>query len=251
MGVKQTLKEELQRRFPGLTQPTPPVSAEFSAPTMLFSPDGNPYGPTERLLKLAVELIPAAQSVSLAALRSRNPPPAFETWPGEHYRLLAALVQVVQPQVVIEIGTYTGLSALTMKQFLPSGSGIVTFDVNAWNNVPRTLLTDSDFEDGTLVQYVEDLADPKIVERRRQILEYADLIFIDGPHDGDTEARMIANLRNVRFENPPLFVFDDVRLWTMLKFWRELALPKLDFTSFGHWSGTGLADWVEAGSQSG
>jgi hypothetical protein len=55
---------------------------------------------------------------------------------------------------------------------------------------------------------------------------------------------MIANLRTIRFDAPPILVLDDVRLWTMLKFWRELALPKLDFTSFGHWSGTGLADWT-------
>jgi predicted O-methyltransferase YrrM len=250
MGVKQTLKEEIQRRFPGLTQPPPPVSAQYSAPSMLFSPDENRYGPTERLLELAVEVIPVAHALSLEALRSRNPPPSFETWPGEHYRLLAALVQVLQPQVVIEIGTYTGLSALAMKPHLPPGAGIATFDINAWNTVPKTLLTPEDFEDGTLVQYVEDLADPEVLNRRRTLLECADLIFIDGPHDGETEAAMVANLRTIRFDAPPILVLDDVRLWTMLKFWRELALPKLDFTSFGHWSGTGLADWADSGAAS-
>lgn len=250
MGVKQTLKEELQRRFPGLTQPTPPVSAQYSAPSMLFSPDDDRYGPTERLISLATEVVPAAYQTSLEPLRSRNPPPSFEIWPGEHYRLLAALVQVLQPQVVIEIGTYTGLSALAMKQFLQPGSGIATFDVNAWDTVPKTLLTQSDFEDGTLVQYVEDLSDQRVLDRRRTLLECADLIFIDGPHDGETEARMIANLRTIRYDAPPILVLDDVRLWTMLKFWRELAFPKLDFTSFGHWSGTGLADWVETSGRS-
>jgi predicted O-methyltransferase YrrM len=246
MGVKQTLKGEIQRRFPGLTQPAPPVSAQYSAPSMLFSPDDDRYGPSERLFTLAVDVIQAARSLSLEPLRSRNPPSSFETWPGEHYRLLAALVKVLKPQVIVEIGTYTGLSALAMKQHLPPGSGIATFDVNPWDTVPKTLLTRSDFDDGTLVQYVEDLADPQVVERRRTLLECADLIFIDGPHDGETEARMIANLRSVRFEAPPILVLDDIRLWTMLKFWRELAIPKLDFTSFGHWSGTGLADWTDS-----
>jgi hypothetical protein len=37
-------------------------------------------------------------------------------------------------------------------------------------------------------------------------------------------------------------MFDDTRLPSMLKFWRELDYPKLDFTSFGHWSGTGLVE---------
>ena len=42
------------------------------------------------------------------------------------------------------------------------------------------------------------------------------------------------------------FLFDDIKMHTMLKFWRDLPLPKLDITSFGHWSGTGLAEWKPA-----
>ena len=42
---------------------------------------------------------------------------------------------------------------------------------------------------------------------------------------------------------PPIGVFDDIRQWTMLAIWRAVQRPKLDLTSFGHWSGTGLIDW--------
>lgn len=37
---------------------------------------------------------------------------------------------------------------------------------------------------------------------------------------------------------------DDIRVWTMLKTWREISYPKLDLTSFGHWSGTGIIEFI-------
>jgi hypothetical protein len=38
-------------------------------------------------------------------------------------------------------------------------------------------------------------------------------------------------------------MFDDTRVLNMIEIWRRLNRPKLDLTSFGHWSGTGLVDW--------
>lgn len=38
-------------------------------------------------------------------------------------------------------------------------------------------------------------------------------------------------------------VFDDIRKLAMLKPWWGMKRPKLDLTSFGHWSGTGLVEW--------
>jgi len=40
-----------------------------------------------------------------------------------------------------------------------------------------------------------------------------------------------------------LVVFDDIRQWNMLKIWRDITRPKIDLTSFGHWTGTGIIDW--------
>ena len=40
-----------------------------------------------------------------------------------------------------------------------------------------------------------------------------------------------------------LLVFDDIRLWNMLEIWREIRHPKIDLTSLGHYTGTGLVDW--------
>jgi len=45
-------------------------------------------------------------------------------------RLLAMLVAMIQPRSVLEIGTYTGYSALAMADALPEGGHIVTCEVN-------------------------------------------------------------------------------------------------------------------------
>ena len=42
----------------------------------------------------------------------------------------------------------------------------------------------------------------------------------------------------------PIVMLDDIRLWRMLSFWQDIPRPKLDLTSFGHWSGTGLVDYA-------
>lgn len=47
-----------------------------------------------------------------------------------------------------------------------------------------------------------------------------------------------------RFKTAPIVMFDDIRLWNMLAIWWRLDRPKLDLTSFWHWSGTGLVDWT-------
>lgn len=45
-------------------------------------------------------------------------------------RLLAMLVAMIQPRLVLEIGTYTGYSALAMAEALPEGGRIITCEVN-------------------------------------------------------------------------------------------------------------------------
>ena len=75
------------------------------------------------------------------------------------------------------------------------------------------------------------------------MFEAVEFLFIDGPKDNNFEWRLLEYLKTVNFRKPPILMFDDTRLWSMLKFWRELPYPKLDLTSFGHSSGTGLVQW--------
>lgn len=45
-------------------------------------------------------------------------------------QLLKMLMQLIEPQLVVEIGTYSGYSALAMASGMPEGSRIVTFEVS-------------------------------------------------------------------------------------------------------------------------
>lgn len=181
--------------------------------------------------------------VDLTEIAARaNVPDWFNVWPGEHYYLLASLMLVLQPQQVVEIGTYTGLSALAMKKYLPSDGRIITFDIQPWNSLNETVLTQADFADQRLVQRLADLSDPSTFEQNRQLLEASDFIFVDGPKDGRFEHALLELLQTLRFRSAPIVMIDDTRLWSMLRFWREAPLPKLDLTSFGSWSGSGLMD---------
>jgi hypothetical protein len=66
---------------------------------------------------------------------------------------------------------------------------------------------------------------------------------VDAAKDGKLERRLLDQFESVGLKRGALVVFDDIRLWNMLEIWRTIARPKLDVTSIGHWSGTGMVDW--------
>lgn len=215
---------------------------------MLFSADDAPGNSNERLVDLSLRAIEAARKQDLSSVqtrlkgRFRFPDTIVSTWPGEHYKLLAGLVEVLAPRRVVEIGTAEGISALALKRHLPQAGRVVTFDLTPWHDYPNCCLKDGDFSDGRLEQVITDLGNPASVERHKELLEGTELFFIDAAKDGILERRLIENLGSLAYARPPIVVFDDIRLWNMLAIWRELRWPKLDITSFGHWSGTGIAE---------
>jgi predicted O-methyltransferase YrrM len=233
----------LGRRL-GVSGP-PPVSARHVELSAISSADDD-VAPSARLLEVALAAVDRARSVDLIALDARLPPeaPMASTWPGEHYRLLTALVAGLQPSLVIEIGTATGLSALAMRHGLPDGGRIVTYDIVPWQRFSGTVLREEDLADGRIEQRVEDLTDPAVGARSRELLEQADLLFVDAAKDGRQEAQFLDIFERLRFRGAPIAVFDDIRVWNMLSTWRGVRRPKLDLTSFGHWSGTGLVDYA-------
>jgi O-methyltransferase len=209
----------------------PPVPVRHAEISMLFSADDEHSAPSEFLLNLSLEAAKHAYSISLDDISKRLPEPPYypNIWPGEHYRLLAAIVEILQPKSIVEIGTFTGLSALSMKKFLPLNSNIYTFDIIPWKEIGSTCLTEDDFTNGQLVQHVDNLQRQEVIEKHKNILNSADIIFMD-------------NFYQLSFTKQAILILDDIRLWNMLKIWREIKKPKLDVTSFGHWSGTGLVE---------
>lgn len=233
-----------QRKLAHKIMPSP-VAARHYEYSMLFSADDESSKPSKRLIDLSLESAKAAAVTSLDDIVQRTLPENYlDVWPGEHYKFLAGIVQVMKPKLIIEIGTAKGLSSLSMKKFLSADAKIITFDIISWKDYPTgNYLRENDFNDGKLIQYTDDLSSEAGFQKHKDLIKNADLIFADAAKDGTQEQLFIDNFKRVQFVNSPVVVFDDIRLWNMLKIWRDLSLPKLDITSFGHWSGTGLVDW--------
>lgn len=222
------------------------VQARHGEKSMIFSLDDDPAAAgSPRLHEVALAAATAARAISLEHLHERMDGPPYwpSVWPGEHYRLLAGLARVLAPRVVIEIGTATGMSALALAHGAPDEATVATFDLVPYHQVPGAVLRESDFADRRLVQHLDDLSTPAGLDKHRALLREASLVFVDAAKDGSQEDRFLELLGTVDYVTPPIVVFDDIRQWKMLATWRRITRPKLDVTSFGHWSGTGLVDF--------
>jgi len=223
----------------------PPFEARHCKRTYVASPEDEAGAPAREVVEFALDAVRRTldTDIALALDRARGLAWRPDCWPGEHYRLLAGVVAHLQPRTVIEIGTDKGISALSLLQHLPAGGRLVTFDLVPWDRIPGTCLRPEDFRDGRLRQELADLSRPDAFERFAPLLAGADLLFVDGPKDRKFEPAFAARLDTLRFASPPWAIFDDIRDLNMLRFWRELKKPKLDLSSFGHWTGTGLVRW--------
>lgn len=93
----------------------------------------------EALRRYLVEASPAEPHV-LALLRRETDtlPLAAMRIPPEHGRFMAFLIELTGARRVLEVGTFTGYSALWMALALPPGGRIVTCDVSEeWTNTAQ------------------------------------------------------------------------------------------------------------------
>lgn len=224
-----------------------PISALDVRASLLFSPEDAVGKPNRELIEFSLKAIQKALDIDLSDISQRIAPnllKAPDTYPGQHYKLLAGMIQLLQPQRVIEIGTASGYSCLSLKKFLPANGKITTFDVVPWKQYPDVILQESDFEDGRLEQKIADLTKPQTSHAFQKQFAQADFIFVDAAKDGVMEQLFLNFFETVPFEKPIFIFFDDIRLWNMLEIWRKISRPKLDLTSFGSWSGSGLIHWI-------
>lgn len=218
---------------------SPPRAAE---PSALLSLDDEPWRPSPRLFRLAVGIAGVAPWIVHHKLMARSAGIRwFETFPGEHYHLLTALAAILEPRVIWEFGTDTGMSAVALIEGY-SAARLYTVDLVDWTTRPQAWLT---AEDDQVTQIVANMGAPWLFERWGAELAEAELVVVDGPKDGSTEASFLELLAAVPFRRNPIVVFDDIRVANMLYVWRGIRRSKMDLTSFGHFTGTGLVDWKE------
>ena len=170
--------------------------------------------------------------------------PFVNAFPGDHYRLLAGLLTSLRPQCIVDIGTHMGTGTRVMYDFAPKAA-IHTFDLTPWNEFEPTFLHDGDFAQngGRLTQYCEDLTDSDNFHKFSALLRQADFIMVDAPKDGVFEEKFYSLLSTLSMENKTRYMLlDDIRFTSELVNWRRIESPKIDLTSFGHFTGTGLVD---------
>jgi len=207
--------------------------------------------PDKRLIELAAT---AAQILCSEKMIETSQDSDFGFCPllfdfGNHYLLLTALADAKRAKKVVEIGTAGGASVWAWLR-ADCVEMVHTWDIRPlehskqWLATPdcERLVTEAlELESNRWKQFVEDLSESNVWMQRCQEIADADVIFVDGPHDGIFERALWSKIISLDNVKDILVIFDDIRLSSMVDFWTGLSVPKLDITFIGHQSGTGIA----------
>jgi predicted O-methyltransferase YrrM len=206
-----------------------------------------PPSPSEEIVAVAFGAAKEASHLDMSWVAARCPTEQQRhwvgQWPGEHYRLLSGLVRSIRPTLVVEVGTFTGSGSLALldgARANNNGAKVVTYDIFPWGDIPGTLLKAEDFGSGELEQRIGDLAEDAYFSDQRATLLDAELIFVDGPKDSKFEPIFFSRLFDLLSGSRHVVAADDIHFLNMVQIWNSLKVDKLDITSLGHWSGTGL-----------
>lgn len=214
-------------------------------PSLIYSLEGTEI--SDDLVLIATEAIKRASRIKLGCGKKNLSDSKFlNEFPGEHYRILSSIVNVTNAREVIEIGTYTGLGTLSIKEGFANSGKISTFDLVAWNKLNLdSHFIDEDFRDGSIEQIIGDLSDNNFFEKNFNKLNNANIIFMDAPKDDNFEYKMMRLFVKLDKKKGKLLILDDIKFVNMIDLWRSVKSPKIDLSSFGHWTGTGVIDISE------
>ena len=209
----------------------------------LLSVDDDPAAQTFDDYGLICQALTIAAGTDLSHINN----PFANAFPGDHYRLLAGLLTSLRPTCIVDIGTHMGTGTRVMYDFA-SRAKIHTFDLTPWHEFEPTFLNEGDFVEngGRLTQHLADLTDPDNFQKLSALLQQADFIMVDACKDGVFEEKFYSLLSTLSMENKTRYMLlDDIRFTSELVNWRRIESPKIDLTSFGHFTGTGLVDISE------
>jgi caffeoyl-CoA O-methyltransferase len=145
-------------------------------------------------------------------------------------RMLSMLSHMIQPKRILEIGTYTGYSAICMAEGMQEDGKLITLDINEELEV----MVRGYFEKAGLTQKI-DYRIGNAMELIPEIDETFDLVFIDA------DKKNYTNYFNLVFEKvrPGGFIIGDNVLWSGKVVQTEKKTDKdtqaiLDFNRFVH-----------------
>ena len=123
-------------------------------------------------------------------------------------KLLRMLVHMIQPSLVLEIGTYTGYSALSMASALPHGARIITYEINdELEDFTRPRIEKSPWADRVDFRIADVLVDlPAEMDKATRRL---DMVFLDGNKRQYVEYYELS----LKYLCPGGFILADNTLW--------------------------------------
>ncbi len=201
------------------------------------------YGTSERdeIATLLSSILADYSSTELPQLSRycKTPPQIqyFESSFGEHYKLIQSLCKTLRLRNVVEVGTFTGMSALI---WLLNGVSLTSIDIIPWSDFENSVL-DIDLISSTgFKQHILDISQPKAFNLITSAFTSADLIFLDGPKDGIFEQKVVPEIIELMNGKGGWLLLDDIHLRAMKPCWDEIQNEKFDLSLIGHTSGTGL-----------
>lgn len=170
-------------------------------PTASVSPDPEArriarwsFGSLER--EPAHAVLPGIETMDVRVMRSFDRQPGMSLDPAE-VLVLSAIVRLLKPQKILEIGTYDGNTTLNLAANSPSDARIFTLDLPAdWrgnfalevpgiqNNAAVGDITGIQFRDSPLREKITQLFDDSARFDWDRFAPF-DLVFIDGAHTYD------------------------------------------------------------------
>lgn len=153
----------------------------------------------------------------------------------QEYRLYSYLSTFFSDTVILDIGTYTGRSAVALSHNL--SNKVISYDiVNNINNPSHPIYTKSNIE-----FHIKDV----INDLTPDFIKNVKIIAIDIDQFKNMESKILQKLRDIKFSG--IILLDDITkhpepiiLYHMYILWTNIPEEKYDITKYGHWSGTGL-----------
>ena len=141
----------------------------------------------------------------------------------EHYRMLSAIVSSIQDNIVVDIGTYQGCSALAMAA--NENVQVISYDImNRLRSLPK---------EKNIEYRVENLLKTKNLPKTSLIMLDVD------PHDAIQEPMFMNLFDDLGYKG--IVICDDIHLSSHMEdWWNSIDRENIDLTSIGHHSGTGM-----------